>query len=194
MSQSISGAASEYVSTVGDYADKTRRTIVEGSEHLAEQARSTMQTTIDRVLREQPLAVAVAGVAAGALLAAAFPASSIERETLGPAGERLSEAATKTGRQLKEAAAAAGEHAMDAAEERGLTSGGLKEMASEVADTFGKTFSGEMKVKTGSSSGPTDPQPTTADPASQGFASDRTRAGRDSSGGSGSTGGSSNSG
>jgi hypothetical protein len=153
LSRSVSATASEYAATAGDYAEKAKRTIAEGSGRIAEQAQSTMQNTVDRVLREQPLAVALAGLAAGALVAAAFPATSIERQTLGPAGERLSEAATKAGQQLQEAASAAGERLMEVAEERGLTSSGLKEMAGDVAGSFGSAFSGEKQDKGSSRSG-----------------------------------------
>ena len=85
----VSDTADRYVSAVGDYAEDARQTIAEQSGRLAQQA----QSTVERIVREQPLAVALAGLAAGAAVAAAFPATSIERRTLGPAGERLSDAA-----------------------------------------------------------------------------------------------------
>ncbi|HJP69784.1 MAG TPA: hypothetical protein VJ846_12870 [Sphingomicrobium sp.] len=67
LTRSMTETASEYASTAGDYADRAKRTIAEGSGRIADQAQSTMQNTVDRVLREQPLAVALAGLAAGAL-------------------------------------------------------------------------------------------------------------------------------
>jgi hypothetical protein len=96
-------------------------------------------------VREQPLAVAIAGLAAGAAVAAAFPATRFERDTLGPAGERLSEVATSTGERLSEAASAAGERLMTAAEEKGLNKEGLKGVARDVAGTFEKSFSGDQQ-------------------------------------------------
>ena len=84
------------------------------------------------------MAVAIAGLAAGAAVAAAFPATRMERETLGPAGQRLSEAASSAGERLSEAASAAGERLMSVAEEKGLNAAGVKEVARDVADTFGK--------------------------------------------------------
>jgi hypothetical protein len=153
VSRSVSETASAYASSIGEYADQAKRSIVDGSGRLAEQAQSTMQHTVDRVLRDQPLAVALAGVAAGALVAAAFPATSMERQALGAAGEKLSEVASKTGQQLQDAASAAGEHLMDAAEEHGLTASGLKEMASGVAGAFGTALSGQKQEKSASSSG-----------------------------------------
>jgi hypothetical protein len=88
------------------------------------------------------LAVAIAGAAAGAALAAAFPSTRMERETLGPAGKRLSEAATNAGEKLSKAASAAGERLMSAADERGVNAEGLKEVARDVAGSFEKSFSG----------------------------------------------------
>ena len=88
---------------------------------------STLQGSVSRLLQEQPLALAAAGLAAGAMVAATFPATAVERRTLGPAGERLSEAASSAGQQLSQAASKAGERLMSVAEERGLNTQGLKE-------------------------------------------------------------------
>jgi hypothetical protein len=112
------------------------------SGRIAQQAQSTVQSTVDRVMNQQPLVVALAGLAVGAAVAAAFPATEVEQRTLGPAGERLSEVAADAGRQLNQAASAAGERLKSAAEERGLSAEGLKEMASDVAGTFGDTLKG----------------------------------------------------
>jgi len=135
--------ASDYASKVGDYAEDARRMVADQSGRIAAQAQSGLQSTVDRVLQRQPLAIALAGLAVGAAVAAAFPETDIEERTLGPAGERLSEAAAEAGRQLNEAASAASERLKSAAEERGLSAEGLKDMASEVAGTFGETLKGE---------------------------------------------------
>jgi hypothetical protein len=66
----------------------------------------------------------------------------MERETLGVAGKRLSEAANTAGERLSDAASAAGERLMDVAEEKGLNTQGLKDVARDVAGTFGKSFGG----------------------------------------------------
>jgi hypothetical protein len=139
--QTVSETARSYASAAGEYADHARQTIRDQSGRMAEQA----QSTIERIVREQPLAVAIAGAAAGAALAAAFPATRMERETLGPAGKRLSEAATNAGEKLSKAASAAGERLMSAAEERGVSGDGLKEVARDVAGSFEKSFSGSRQ-------------------------------------------------
>ena len=141
--KTVSETADRYVSAAGEYADEARQTIVDQSGRIAEQA----QSTIERIVREQPLAIAIAGLAAGAAVAAAFPATRFERETLGSAGERLSEAASSAGERLTEAASAAGERLMSAAEEKGLNKEGLKEVARDVAGSFEKSFSGEQQDK-----------------------------------------------
>jgi hypothetical protein len=67
----------------------------ERSKRIARQAGSTLQSTAQHILQEQPLAVALAGIAVGATLAAAFPATEVEKRALGPTGERVMDAAGK---------------------------------------------------------------------------------------------------
>jgi hypothetical protein len=150
--EQVKETAGSYAASAASFASETGRNVSDHSMRLAQQAQSTVQGTMNRVLQEQPLAVALAGLAAGAAVAAMFPATEIEQRTLGPAGERVAELAERTGEQLKEATAKAGERLMSAAEERGLNADGLKEVAKEVAGAFGSTFSGEQS-KEGTSSG-----------------------------------------
>ena len=95
--------------------------------------------------------VAFAGLAAGAAVAAAFPRTSIEERTLGPAGERITDFASQKAEQVKNAGMAAGQHLASSAEQRGLSADGLKEMARDAADVFGRSMS---EQGTGSGSGP----------------------------------------
>jgi hypothetical protein len=154
--KTLSEKTDRYVSAAGEYAEEARQTIVDQSGRIAAQA----QSTVERIVREQPLAVAIAGLAAGAAVAAAFPATRFERETLGPARERLSEAATSAGERLGEAASAAGERLMTAAEEKGLNKEGLKQVARDVAGSFEKSSSGDQpgqnRTKTSAGSGQQD--------------------------------------
>jgi len=89
------------------------------------------------------LTVALVGAAAGAAVAAAFPASDLENRTLGPTGERLRDAAGRAGEQLKDAATKAGQRLAAAADERGLNTEGLKEVARDVGETFSSALEGE---------------------------------------------------
>ena len=79
---------------------------------------------MSRVLREQPLAVVMAGLAAGAAVAVVFPTTEIEERTLGPAGESVRQAAGKAAERVKDAAGKAGERLKSAAEEPRSDQGG----------------------------------------------------------------------
>jgi hypothetical protein len=145
----VADTASTYAETVSDFADDARRRVSEGSARLGRQAQSTLQSTMTRVLREQPLAVAAAGLAAGAAIAAVFPSTETEERAFGSTGEALREAAGKAGERVKDAAGKAGERLKEAAEERGLTSEGLKDLAGDVADTFTSAVSGKSDDRGG---------------------------------------------
>jgi len=136
---SVADAASSYAASASSYASAAS----EQSGRFARQAQSTIQDTINHVVQEQPLMVALAGLAAGAAIAAAFPVTEIEKRTLGAAGEQLTEAAGQLGEQFKEGAQKAGERIMSAAEERGMITEGVKEIASEAAGAFGSAFSSD---------------------------------------------------
>jgi hypothetical protein len=71
----------------------------------------------------------------------------MEQEALGTAGQKLTDAASSAGEKLSSAASAASERLMSAAEERGVSAGGLKEVARDVAGTFEKSLSGDDKDK-----------------------------------------------
>jgi hypothetical protein len=132
-------AAKSYASSAGEYAGEARRKVGEQSDWVAGQTRSMAQS----VLQNQPLAIVMAGLAAGAALAAALPPTELEKETLGPVGDQMSKAAERVGDQLKQASVKAGERLRSAAEERGLHAEGLKDVASEVADTFKASMKGQ---------------------------------------------------
>jgi len=95
------------------------------------------------MVREQPWAVAVTGLLAGAAVAAIFPPSRIERRALGGVSERLRSAASSMGEQVIDAGLKAGERLSEVAEERGLTTEGLKEAARDVGETFSSALGGE---------------------------------------------------
>ena len=128
---------------VSGYADDVARTAAEQTGRFAQQAKSGIGDTISRVVQEQPLTVALVGAAAGAAVAAAFPATDLENRTLGPTGERLRDAAGRAGEQLKDAATKAGHRLAAAADERGLNTEGLKEVARDVGETFSSALEGE---------------------------------------------------
>jgi hypothetical protein len=148
----ISDTASSYADSVADFADDAKHRVAEGSARFKQQTQATLQSSMQRVLREQPLAVAAAGLAAGAAVAALFPSTDIEDRAFGRANEKLQDLAEETGERAMEAAGKAGERLKSAAQERGLTSEGLKEVAGEVADTFKDALSGNAEERSGGSS------------------------------------------
>ncbi len=121
-------AVKSYTASATNYADQIKQKVGDQSDRIIRQS----QTMAQRILQDQPLALVVAGLAAGAGLAAAFPATEIERETLGPAAA----VAGRFGEQIKRATAKAGEKLKTTTEERGLHGQGLKEVAEEVVGTF----------------------------------------------------------
>jgi hypothetical protein len=141
---SVADTASSYASSAADYAGAAGRQVSEQSGRIARQAQSTMQHTVNRVLQDQPLAVVLVGLAAGAAVAAAFPTTDIERRTLGDAGEKLTDMASKAGEQFKEGASKAGERLMSSVGEHPLSSDGLKEVARDVVGAFGSAFSDDQ--------------------------------------------------
>jgi hypothetical protein len=167
MGEQVREAAGSYAASATNLASEAGRNVTDHSMRFAQQAQSRVQGSVNRVLQEQPLAVVLAGLAAGAAVAAMFPTTQMEQRALGPAGERVADFAERTGDQLKEAASKAGERLMSAAEERGLNADGLKEVAREVAGAFGSSFSGEQgsgggqpgTKQSSSSSGPSSGSP-----------------------------------
>jgi ElaB/YqjD/DUF883 family membrane-anchored ribosome-binding protein len=146
---SVSDYADDARRRVGDYAEGLRQNISSASDHVASSARSAVQTTSD-TLREQPLLIAAMGLAAGAAVAALFPTSEVERRTLGPAGDALAGAAGRAGEDLMDRAVRTGEQVQKSAAERGLSSQGLKDMASKAAETFVRNASEAAREPRGS--------------------------------------------
>jgi hypothetical protein len=154
---SASETASSYASSISDYAGEVGRNVSEQTSRLTDQARSSIQEGLGHVLREQPLALAVAGLAAGATLAALFPHSEIEDRALGPARKAVAEAASAVKENLMEAASETGEQLKQGATERGLSPEGLKDMAKEAADTFAGKVSGKSDQERSSAPNPATP-------------------------------------
>lgn len=176
-------------STASDYAGKASRAVGEQSSRVAQQAQSTFEGTVSRILQDQPLAIAIAGVAAGAAVAAAFPATTFEREHLGPIGDQVTDAAYEVGDQLKEAAGRAGETLKSAIDQRGLNAEGLKDaatkVATEVAGAFGGSGTGGSPSGSGISGGSSSGKASgLSGRGTSGTTSDRSTHGSQSGGGS----------
>jgi hypothetical protein len=127
--------ARDYAAAASEYAHATREKVVEQSRRLTDIA----QIRVQSLVREHPLAVALAGLAAGAAVAAALPATTPERRVLGPARQRLYEAAETAGEKISEASLAAGERLKGGVEH--AVGAGLK----EAAGTPASGIAGEQK-------------------------------------------------
>jgi hypothetical protein len=169
----VADTASSYADSVAEFAGDASRNVAEHSARLTRQAQSTLQSTLQRVLREQPLALGLAGLAAGAAVAAVLPSTDMEDRALGGTHEKLKDAAEKTGTRLMDAAGKAGERLKSSAEERGLTSEGLKDLAGEVTDTFTSAVSGKPDDRSGASAGRQSPAASTG--STQSFGMDQSK-------------------
>jgi hypothetical protein len=91
----------------------------------------SVTTLLGGLMREHPLVVVLAGLAAGVAVAAAFPATTLWRQVLRPAGQRLPEAVETAGEKTTEATSAEGEKS---AEEAKAAKAILDAQAKAVAD------------------------------------------------------------
>ena len=106
--------------------------MTEGTNLTTEKTLTAVRSAVEKVVKEQPLLVAMAGIVAGAGLAAILPASEFEKDALNPVAGKVSDAVNYVGDEAKHAFDRASEKFKEVAEERGLTSDGLKKMADDV--------------------------------------------------------------
>ena len=128
----MSDTASEVYRRTQEYG----RSIGEQSKQLVQNTNAAVGDTFQRVVETQPFAVALAGLAAGAAVAAVLPFSELEQHALAPTGEHLTN-------QVKDAATKAGEKLTELAKDR-LTEG-LRTVATEVAGTISQSLSAGNK-------------------------------------------------
>jgi hypothetical protein len=134
----VAGRVGRSAENIADSTSQVARETMDLTGRVARQTGSTMRSTMDRIIDEQPLAVALLGVAAGAAVAGAIPLTYAEEGALRPLGRKLDETVDEAGRRLKQSTKKAGTRLQKVADERGLNAEGLREAAQEVADTFGE--------------------------------------------------------
>ena len=100
-------------------------------------ARVPRPWSIENVVREQPLLIALAGIAAGAGVAAVFPVSSMEKEAFEPVNKHVEDAVQYASAEAKDALGRAGDKLKEVVQDKGLTTDGLKRMAGEVISAVG---------------------------------------------------------
>jgi hypothetical protein len=135
--------AGNIASSVSDYAGGVGRTISAQTSQIAGQAQSTLQTGFGHLLREQPLALVVLGLAAGAAVATLLPATEMEERTLAPARDAIAGVTGKVGENLIEAASDAGHRLTQEIAER--ASEGFKELVHEVSTKFTDKVAGKTE-------------------------------------------------
>jgi hypothetical protein len=132
----MSEQATGYVTSLSDQASDWGRSVADETARMGTRVRSSTQDGIGRMVKEQPLAVAALGIAAGAAIAALLPPTRAERDALRPLGDAAKDAVAARLAQVKDAASATEEQLKDAAQRRGLSAEGIKDMAREATQTF----------------------------------------------------------
>lgn len=149
------GRMKESAGEMADYADHMRRTAADKSSRIIGKTTSSVQHGVERMIEEQPLALALLGLAAGAAVAALVPPTRVEERTLGPLGERITEGAEEAGRRFKESAMEAGKRlaseGMAAAGER-LASEGMAAVTKSFTEAD-RDVKGQSRSSTSAPSG-----------------------------------------
>jgi len=127
-------------SSVAEQAGEVAKNLSTQTSHIAGQAHSMLSSGFGQLLREQPLALVVAGLAAGAAVAALLPSTDLEERTLGGARDAISDMTGKVGGNLIAAATDAGQRLAQGVTERATE--GFKELAQEVAGEFSEKVTG----------------------------------------------------
>jgi hypothetical protein len=127
-------------SSVAEQAGEIAKTLSTQTSQIAGQAQSMLSSGFGQLLREQPLALVVAGLAAGAAVAALLPSTELEERTLGGARDAISDMTGKVGGNLIAAATDAGQRLTQGVTERATE--GFKELAQEVAGEFSEKVMG----------------------------------------------------
>ena len=135
--------ATDVASSVSDYAGDVGRTISAQTSQIAGQAQSTLQAGFGHVLREQPLALVVLGLAAGAAVATLLPATEVEERTLAPTRDAIAGVAGKVGENLIAAASDAGQRLTQGIADR--ASEGFMELVHEVGEKFTDKAAGKTE-------------------------------------------------
>jgi hypothetical protein len=130
MKDRIADAGSSVTGQAGEMA----RTLSTQTSHIAGQAQSMLSSGFGQLLREQPLALVAAGLAAGAAVAALLPSTDLEERALGGARDAISGMAGKVGENLTAAATEAGQRLTQGVAER--ASEAVKEVARDIVGQF----------------------------------------------------------
>ncbi len=148
------GVTESIASSTSDYARAAREAASAGSARIMRQAQNTFGSSFERTLRDQPLLVALGGIAAGVAIAAVLPPTNLEQQALAPIGEQISEEASRVGDQLRKTASKAAGVLRTAVQKNGLDPDGINKTVSDVTEVVREGIKGGPHRQPPSSSGP----------------------------------------
>jgi ElaB/YqjD/DUF883 family membrane-anchored ribosome-binding protein len=141
--RSVASSATEYAHDVtrqaSEYAQDAYGQASDYAQRFTAEAHSTFRNTVDYLVRERPLVIAVAGLAAGAAVAAAFRPTEFEKDALRPVGAKMSEVIEETGDKVKETAAKAGERLKKAVDDPSKLKDSVSGIMDDVSEAFDKS-------------------------------------------------------
>jgi len=153
LARRVSRSAEDMAGYAGDVAASA----ADRSGRVVDRTTSSALDAVGRVIEEQPLALALFGLAAGAVFAGALPKTSVEEGALAPLGKKLNDTVHKAGSRVKKSSAKAARKISEAVEERDINADALKKTARDVAETFGEEL---MSTDAGQSDGQAAPLAT----------------------------------
>jgi ElaB/YqjD/DUF883 family membrane-anchored ribosome-binding protein len=140
----VAGAAEEIGDQVSEASDRVKDQAGKTAHQLKERA--------DAFMQEQPLLAAAIGVAIGALVAAAFPATELEDEMMGETSDAVKETLGEVGSEQLEAArsiaSSVADEARHAAAREGLTPAAAADAARDLGDRVSRVVSDTAEAAT----------------------------------------------
>jgi hypothetical protein len=159
MGDSVSSAAGTVQNTAAAAVDKAARFGREQADTVTTYARQLpgygsemideARSSLAELFRTQPLALGAIGLAIGAGIAAALPATELEAEYLGETANAVKEKARQFASEQASRATTVAENAVNAAtaeaRNQGLTLEGVKSAAGEISDKIGRVAGAAQK-------------------------------------------------
>jgi hypothetical protein len=159
MGDSVGSVAGTVQSSAATVVDKATQFGREQTGAVSEYAKSLpgvgadmigeARSSLAELFRTQPLALGAIGLAIGAGIAAALPATELEAEYLGESADTVKEKARQFASEQASRAKTAAENAVKAAaqeaRDQGLTMEGVKSAAGDISDKLGRVASAAQK-------------------------------------------------
>lgn len=150
---SATGFAQDVTRQASAYADDAQRRISGYAQRVSADTQSTFRNTVDYLVRERPLAIALAGLAAGAAVATVFRPTDIEKNALSPLGAKMRHALDETSGRVAETAERAGERLKEATRDPSKLKDSVSGIIDDVSETFGGSEDRPSERGTGQTQG-----------------------------------------